>query len=162
MSADAYCLIYNYLCMKKIFFALTAMFAGIFTLTGCESDGKINESKLPDAAKSFIADYFGDKTVTRAEKDRDNGAVTYEVILSDGTEIDFDKDGVWTSVDCKFAVVPAGIIPEVIAKDLSVRYPGTSVYKIDKEYGGYELSVTGSKELIYDASGKFVREDTDR
>ena len=81
--------------------------------------------------------------------------------LDDGTELEFDARGSWTSVDCKFSLLPAGIIPESIRADLAIRYPDAAVYKIERQLGGYELSLNNAKQLIYASDGTFVREDID-
>lgn len=139
-----------------------AALAGLAVLAGCESERKIKSGNLPDASQSFISMHFPDLTVTYAEKDKDDGTVSYSVHLSDGTEIEFNADGEWTSVECRFSSVPESLIPEAVRTDLQTRIPGASVYKIEKEPGGYEISVTGDRELLYDYNGVFVREVMDR
>ena len=84
-----------------------------------------------------------------------------QVLLSDGTELKFDSSGVWLSVDCAFSTLPAGIIPAAIADDMALRYPDARAYKIEKEPGGYEISIDRSLDLYYSADGKFIREQRD-
>lgn len=148
--------------MKKLMLIIISGLLGIVSLVSCDDERKINSDKLPGDALDFISRYFGDSDISYAEKDRDNGKVDYKVILSNGTEIDFDENGQWVSVDCKFSTVPDGIIPDAVRTDLATRYPEASVYKIEKELGGYELTVTGDRELLYDYDGVFVREVLDR
>lgn len=148
--------------MKRIILMIVAALTGLAVLAGCESERKISSGNLPDASQSFISMHFPGLTVAYAEKDKDDGTVSYSVHLSDGTEIDFNADGEWTSVECRFSPVPDSLIPEAVRTDLQTRIPGASVYKIEKEIGGYEISVTGNRELLYDYNGTFVREVTDR
>lgn len=145
--------------LKNRFAALAAVLAGIMALTSCE-EHRINESRLPDSAQEFISQYFSGESVVYAEKDRDDRTVSYSVHLSDGTEIDFDEDGVWTSVDCNFSPIPSGIVPEPIYTHLGTYVPGgAEIFKVEKMWGGYEITIKDGRELIYDAEGVFVRED---
>lgn len=142
--------------MKMIKF-LAAVSAAVLTFAGCD-EKHINYSKLPDAARSFIEQYFGEENVISSEKERDDNAVFYTVLLGDGTELEFDESGMWLSVDCKFSEVPSGIIPEAILSDVGARYPESSIFKIEKAVGGYVLEITGDRDLYYDSEGNFVRE----
>lgn len=145
--------------LKNRFAALAAVLAGIMALTSCE-EHRINESRLPDAAQEFISQYFSGESVVYAEKDRDDRVVSYNVRLSDGTEIEFDEDGVWTSVDCQLSQVPDGIVPSQILSHLQTYVPGgAKVFSIEKKWGGYEIGIQDGRDLIYDADGQFVRED---
>ena len=134
--------------MKKFIAFIGAMLAGLLVFQSCE-EHKISPDKLPEAAKTFI---------TFAEKEKDDGVVKYNVRLSDGTEIDFDKDGVWTSVDCEFSVLPDGILPASISEYITANYPQAKAYKADKELGGYEVTITGGLELLFNSAGEFIRE----
>lgn len=144
--------------MKKYIMILAAAIAGIAVLSGCE-EVKIKESKLPDAAQTFIRQYFPDKEVVFAEKERDNGTTQYNVRLGDGTEIDFDADGNWTGVDCEYSLLPDGILPAAIGEYIAANYPDAKAYKVEKEYGNYEVGITtGGLALVFNADGQFIRE----
>ena len=67
------------------------------------------------AARTFIETYFPTESCVYAERDRDDGRREYEVRLSNGAEIKFDAQGQWFEVDCKFSLLPAGIVPQTIA-----------------------------------------------
>ena len=135
--------------MKKFIAFIGAMVAGLLVFQSCE-EHKISPDKLPEAAKTFISQFFPGTTVTFAEKEKDDGVVKYNVRLSDGTEIDFDKSGAWTSVDCEFSVLPDGILPAPISEYITANYPQAKAYKADKELGGYEVTITGGLERIYE------------
>lgn len=149
--------------LKKTVFALTALVAVSLTLTGCEDEHKIKAEKLPEATRTFISQYFSGLDIVTAYKDRDDGVISYDVRLSDGTEIDFDEAGTWTSVDCNLSPVPDGIVPEPILTHLGTYVEGgTQVFKIERILGGYEVKIADGRELIYGSDGTFVRVDSDR
>ena len=146
--------------LRKVLFMMAAAAGMLAVLTGCDDEKKIKTKDLPGAAREFITQYFPGLNVLHAEKDRDDRTVSYSVRLCDGTEIDFDEDGVWTSVDCNFSPVPSGIVPEPIYTHLGTYVPGgTEIFKVEKMWGGYEITIKDGRELIYDAEGVFVRED---
>lgn len=79
---------------------------GMLGLQSCDDEREISYGKLPSLARAFIETYFPDQSVSYAERDKDDGRREYSVVLSNGTEIDFDQNGDWESVDCKFSVLP--------------------------------------------------------
>lgn len=89
--------------MRKFLWGMliALMMAGMQSCENNTNFGNISPNKLPNAAKSFIEQYFADQTIVAAEKEMDDGQIVYEVTLSDGTELDFDENGEWTDVDCQ-------------------------------------------------------------
>lgn len=143
--------------MKKLLLFLAAMITSAAMLQGCE-ETRIKENRLPEEAQTFIHQYFPGVNITFAEREKDDGYKHYNVKLADGTEIEFDASGNWTSIDCEFANLPAGVLPETITTYIENNYPGSKAYKADKEFGGYEVGITGGLELIFNTAGEFVRE----
>ena len=146
----------NQIDMKKIMFIIATALAGMFMLQSCD-EVKIKESQLPDAAQSFIHQYFPGIGLAFAEMEKDDRVTHYNVRLADGTEIDFDADGNWTSVDCEYSILPEGILPAKIAEYITANYPNAKAYKIEKEFGGYEVGISGNPELLFDSEGEFLR-----
>ncbi len=141
---------------------IVALMMMAFSLQGCDRDEKtIDFSGLPQTAQQFILRFFPGTETAYSKWEKDDGRKEYEVLLSDGTELTFDSSGVWLSVDCVFSTLPAGIIPAAIADDMALRYPDARAYKIEKEPGGYEISIDRSLDLYYSADGKFIREQRD-
>jgi len=66
---------------------------------------------------------------------------TYEVHLTDGTEINFTSKGDWDKVDCQFKAVPAALVPAPIAAYVQANFQGTPIVKIDKERCGYDIEL---------------------
>ena len=146
--------------LRKSFLTVAAMAGMLAVFAGCDDEKEIKAKDLPGAAREFIAQYFPEESVLYAEKDRDDKTVTYNVRLSDGTEVEFDESGEWISVDCNLSPVPAGIVPAAIYTHLESYVPeGTQIFKIEKMWGGYEIEIRDGRDLIYDAEGNFVRED---
>ena len=147
--------------MKRTFLAtvLSIVFAMVAVACHSSDEKEIGYTELPVQAQQFVKQYFPSATYTYVEKD--NGKWEYEATLNDGTKIDFNNKGEWKSVDCKFSVLPSGIIPDVIAADIAKRYPSQQPYKIEKEMGGYEIDIPGY-DLYYSSAGNFIRAEIDR
>lgn len=142
--------------MKKTFVLLGVLFAAFVLLQGCD-ERKISVKRLPEPARTFIGKYFTGIDIVSAEKEKDDGKVTYNVRLLEGTELEFDKAGFWTDVDCGFSVLPDGILPEAIAQYVTSSYPQEKAYKVERKPGGYEVTISGGAELMFNAAGEFIR-----
>lgn len=121
------------------------MMAGMQSCENNTNFGNINPNKLPNAAKSFIEQYFADQTIVSAEKEMDDGQVVYEVTLSDGTELDFDENGEWADVDCQNRQVPDGIVPEKIRSYVATNYPDNFIVEIEHKYNRYRIELNNDK-----------------
>ena len=133
----------------------------ILAITGIISckDSIITADRLPDAARSFINEYFAENTISYIKKDRGLTNTSYEVVLQDGTEIEFDKSGNWDYIDCKRNSVPTGLVPAAISEYVQVNFPGQLIVKIDREAFGYEIELSSDLELKFDKNGKMLEID---
>lgn len=138
--------------LVTIVIALTSL-----TLISC-SDRIIPSEKLPAAAQSFLKEYFPDSPISYVKKEADL-TPTYEVVLQNGTEIEFNKKGQWDNIDCKRLVVPAALIPAAISEYVNANFPGQSIVKIDRETYGHEIEMANGLELKFDKKGKLLHID---
>ena len=141
--------------MKKILIFMAVLLLGACT-TLLADDRRISPDNLPAAAKTFIQQHFPERTIAYAEKDGSFTRITYEVHLSDGTEIEFKSNGEWDKVDCKFAPVPAALVPASIAEYVETTFPGTNIVKIDKERYGWDVELGNDLELKFSQAGKLL------
>ncbi len=142
---------------KMLLLILTAL----LTITGLVSckDSIITADRLPATARSFINEYFPETPVSYVKKDSELTKTTYEVVLQDGTEIEFDKSGEWDSVDCKRKAIPAALVPVAITEYVQSNFPGQMIVKIDREPYGHEIELSGGLELKFDKNGKLLHID---
>jgi hypothetical protein len=121
-------------------------------------DRIIPAEQLPAAAKTFIQKTFPGQTVSYAKIDFD-GRKKYEVRLSNGTEVEFDKNGNWDKVDCNYSAVPASLVPTNIANYVKTHFAGAKVVKIDKERHGYDVELSNDLELKFNKQGQLMNID---
>ena len=83
----------------------------------------------------------------------------YEVLLTDRTEIDFDKKGNWLEVDCKKSAVPEALIPVPVKEYVKANFPREIITKIERGRTGVEIELGNDYSLKFNKKGKFVSMD---
>ena len=107
-----FCTDQNIIRMRK--FVLTGIFAFMMVMTAC-SDKPVAAEQVPEPIKVFVQQMFPGQTITYAEKDQEVTGAKYDVVLTDGTRIDFDADDVWDKVEATMAnPVPTALVPAPI------------------------------------------------
>ena len=141
---------------KQVLFLVALMCMMTHTVSSFANDRVIPVNQLPQAAQKFVQATFPGHAISYATVDMDFGSKSYEVYLDNGIEIDFEHDGTWDKVDCKFSAVPADLIPASIAEYVKTHFPGTQIVKIDKEHRGYEVELSNDLDLQFSKNGKFL------
>ena len=127
--------------MKKYFAAAALLFAGI---TASFADGRerpITLEQLPAAAQEFLSANFKNLTLAFAIEDPQFIGSEYEVTYTDRTEVDFDNDGAWTSVECRYAAVPEAIVPAQIRDYVAKSFAGQTIRKIERNKYTWEAEL---------------------
>ncbi len=145
--------------MKRIALML-ALVVGMAVSMSASDTYAHDASVLPEAARTTIANNFK-STVSLVKIDKDFGRVSeYEVILNDGTEITFDRNGNWDNVETSNAKsVPAAFVPKGVRDYVAKNQPGTHIVGIDKERNGYDIELSNGVEIKFNKAGQFVRYD---
>ncbi|WP_081968481.1 PepSY-like domain-containing protein [Porphyromonas cangingivalis] len=117
---------------------------------GNNDNNQPGAGQLPANAQAFIAQHFGHLSIVNVKVDRDDRRISYDVILSDGTKLEFDQAGEWKEVNTRTYAVPAAIIPAPIRQQVSDRYPYAMIIKIDRDSRDYEVKLSNGVELKFD------------
>ncbi len=144
--------------MKKHFHLTMAFAALIVTLAGC-SDRPVLPAQLPQEIQVFVQQYFPNQQVSYADKDWDWFGYQYDVMLADGTEINFDTNNAWDKVESRLNPVPAALVPAPIATYVNTNFQAVSIVKIDKERYGYEVELANGLELKFNPQGALMSMD---
>lgn len=131
----------------------------LFTAMIVTAQKKIETSDLPLGAINFLREYFPNTTVEIAKKDREDGEKGYEVILSDGTEVEFWKDGKWREVDGRKKPIPTGFIDKSITDYVAKNYPNNKITHIDYGHKDVDVDLEGKIDLEFSKEGKFLKAD---
>lgn len=105
--------------------------------------------QLPLTARNFINRYFTDPQISHIKIETGIlGSKSYEVLLTDRTEIDFDSNGNWTDVDCKKAAVPEALIPVSVKEYVKTNFPQEIITKIERRRSGVEVELANDYSII--------------
>lgn len=139
--------------MKKLFTLLVVtLFAGV---AFADNDRAVDFNELPQKAQKFIQTNFPNYELSYAKKDVDFFYSEYEVMLVDGTKIEFSGDGDWKDVECRKNAVPTAIVPKQISEYVAKKYPDVKILKIDREEN-YDIELSNRLELTFDKKFRLI------
>ena len=113
------------------------------------NDKPINVNELPAKAQTLLTKHFNGQKVMLATIESGVVSRSYDVVLRNGTKLEFDKKGNLTKVDCKQDIVPAQLIPQAIRNYLKDNYAGQSVKKIEINKNEYEVELANGLDLTF-------------
>ncbi|WP_306353895.1 PepSY-like domain-containing protein [Flavobacterium sp. '19STA2R22 D10 B1'] len=129
-----------------------------FTMSA-QDDQPIQNSELPKAATEFLKLHFKDNAIHHATKDVDTFKTSYEVMLADGTKVEFTKKGEWKEVDGKHKAIPTAFIPKAILTYVKTNYPTETITKIDRGFRDIDVDLSNGIDLEFDLKGNFIKID---
>lgn len=135
--------------MKKLLLLFVCLFT-IQSVVKADDDKPVRMDQLPQSAQQFIKTHFGDSKVAIAKMETDWFDKSYDIIFTDGNKLEFDKQGNWKEINCKYSAVPVSVIPEQIQKYVTENYPGAQVLKIERDKRDYEVKLSNKWELKFD------------
>ena len=109
----------------------------------------ISVDALPAKAQTLLNNHFNGQKVMLATIESGVVSRSYDVVLQNGTKLEFDKKGNLTEIDCKQGIVPALLIPQAIKNYLKDNYAGQSVKKIEMNKNEYEVELTNGLDLTF-------------
>lgn len=145
--------------MKKLLL-LFALIFGVITVSANNRTYSRDINILPEPAKELISHNFK-SPVSHIRIGREFGRIReYDVVLTDGSEIYFDKRGVWKEIEVREdSEVPSELVPRPIHTCVRENQRGAKVVGIEKTNSGYDVELTNGTEMIFTVKGKFVRYD---
>lgn len=140
--------------MKKILAIVATL---VLTMTACADRRQLVQySELPAQAQSFIQKYFNNTDVSNIIREYDGMVYEYDVYLLNGTEIEFNYQGSFQSIDCKRMAVPEGIVPELITSFVALHHPNQMIVEYKVEYRRLKVGLSNDWELEFDLDGNFL------
>lgn len=118
-------------------------------VANADNDKPISVNALPAKAQSLLNQHFNGQKVMLATIESGIISKSYDVVLKNGTKLEFDKKGNLTEIDCKQATVPANLIPQAIKDYLKDNYAGQSVKKIEIKRNEYEIELSNGLDLTF-------------
>jgi len=142
--------------MKKLLLFMLVAVCSVGAANAIIDKYVINRENLPEQAQAMLNEYFPKAKVSMIKIDKHLLKKTdYDVKLTNGTKIEFNNAGKWTSVDCKTREVPEGLILKPIRNYVKKNFPDTKIVKIEKKSSGYEIELSDDVELKFNLLGGF-------
>ena len=113
------------------------------------NDKPIAINALPVKAQTLLNNHFKGQTVLLATIESGVINRSYDVVLQNGTKLEFDKKGNLTEIECKQGKVPAKLIPQAIRNYLKENYPAQAVKKIEMNKNEYEVELANGLDLTF-------------
>lgn len=144
--------------MKRIIIYAIVAASLLWSLSSCSYDRLLTRAQIPEAASEFIVNHFDGVEISFIERD----AFSYEVNFTNGWEIEFNRSGEWSHVDCKHDPVPAsalGLLPDAILDYVGIHFGKTFISEMESNLTGYEIGLENGPDLKFSRSGEFRRID---
>lgn len=142
--------------MKKAIFTLVLVLTSLVSAQA-RNDFFHDASALPEVARNLINTCFKAK-VSVVKVERVQGKIDeYEVVLSDGTEVDFDRHGNWECVETNVnRSVPTEIVPQAIRDYMTMKQKGHRIVGIERDKTGYVVELSNGAEIRFNPQGSFL------
>ena len=145
--------------MKKI---IALIMVVLSTIGAASAADRIvyNDTPLPLEAKNILAKHFKAKVnFVKIDKNMLGAVNEYEVVLKNGTEVEFEADGTLKSVDAGANGVPSSLILPSIVNYLKKNYKNQKIVELDITKKQYKIELQDGRDLIFDRNGNFQREE---
>ena len=119
-----------------------------------------DDSPLPVAAKQTLSNNFKSKVnFVKIDYNAFGKIDDYEVVLRNGTEVEFDSAGNLKAVDAGSNGVPSSLILPSITSYVKKNCGNKKIVELDIEKNYYEVKLADGGELKFDRTGKFLSVD---
>ncbi|SUJ06265.1 Protein of uncharacterised function (DUF2874) [Sphingobacterium spiritivorum] len=143
--------------MRKSIIAPLLVMLTVFV--SCDKDEVMDPTKLPAKVQDYIAAHFSEAHISRVERDKGDSNSYYEVYLSTGYELDFNKAGDVYSIDGNTERLPDSVVPEKLSTYVSANYKSFFVVKWELDRLEQEIRLNNGVELVFDLNGEFKNVD---
>ena len=143
--------------MKRIGIILIGL--ALMTNMACADNDKVtnNINELPQVSRNFLNNYFNGNKVSHIKIDKDLFLVdSYDVILTDGTSVEFNRDGEWKEVKSFQQNIPDTLIPAEIRQYVSQNYPGQKIMTVERGKRKVSVDLANGLELKFDLKGNLI------
>lgn len=146
--------------MKKIILMTLCCIAILQTSFADNDVVTTDTNRLPAHSREFIRQHFQGANISHIKIESSLfGIKSYDVILTNGFDLEFDKQGEWTEVDGQHSSVPAKIIPAAISDYQKKHFPKQQIISIEKNTKGYDVKLSNGLEIKFDPKFNFIRYD---
>ncbi len=135
------------------------MAMALSSATACSGNDKITQDidLLPISSRQFISEHFADVPVSHIKIEKNLlWTEGYDVILTDGSNLEFNRKGEWKEIKRRGLPIPQTIKPAEIQGQVTKSYPSNRVVAIDKDRRDYEIKLDNGLEMKFDLKGNLI------
>ena len=114
-----------------------------------DNNKPIKVTELPAKAQMVLSQHFKNQKVAFASIESGIIDKNYDVVMQNGTKLEFDKKGNVTEIDCKQGAVPEKLIPQAIYTYLQENHSGQTVRKIEFNKNEYEVELSNGLDITF-------------
>ena len=125
----------------------------------CADNDKVtnNINELPQVSRTFLSNYFNGNKVSHIKIDKDLFLIdSYDVILTDGTSVEFNRDGEWKEVKSFQQNIPDTLIPAEIKQYVNQNYPSQKIMTVERGKRKVSVDLANGLELKFDLNGNLI------
>lgn len=145
--------------MKYIKLFLTSILILALSSACTGQDRIIKASDLPTKAQTMLNDIFKGRQATLVQRDKDGLKTFYDVVLDDGTKIEYDDKGEWCEINSKPNSVPTSLIPSQIIEYVKQNFANANIVQIERDRRGYEIDLSTGIDISFDKDMKVRKLD---
>lgn len=145
--------------MKKLF-ALLLVAASAVGIAQAADKTVYNDSPLPTQSKELLGKHFkAGVNFVKIDNNVFGNVESFEVVLKDGTEVEFDASGNLKAVDAGQNGVPSSLILPAISNYIKKNCGNQKIMELDIKKKYYEVELQDGRELKFDRNGTFLSEE---
>lgn len=146
--------------MKKFGLILVSLLLSTMALFADNEKITRDKSVLPSVCRDFLSSNFSQTDISHIKIESNLlGTKGYDVILTNGVNVEFDKSGEWKEIEARHASIPMEVLPDKIAAYIKTYFAGNTIISIDKDTREYEIKLNNDLELKFDRKGNFKKFD---
>lgn len=146
--------------MKKLGLIMVSLLLSTMAIFADNEKVTRDKSVLPATSQKFLAANFTQTDISHIKIESNLlGTKSYDVIMTNGVNVEFDKSGEWEEIEARHASIPLSVLPQRIADYLRKNFPDNTVISVDKNTREYEVKLNSDLELKFDRNGNFKKFD---
>ena len=145
--------------MRRFILSICILVSSVlFAAAAPDHDYVVKFEQIPAVSQTFVTTHFAKVQVSYCMRD----SHSFEVRLTDASEIEFNLDGTWKEVDCKYKEIPASVsalFPSAISTYVKDNFPTAAITKVSAKMWGFEIELNNGLEIEFNTEGQFLKID---
>lgn len=128
------------------------------TISSCAQDKIISKENLPNEIKTFISIHFAKTNIAQAIEDNEIFSKTYEIILKNGTKLEFDSKNRIKEINSENKL-PNSVINKSVLDYVKTNYQGSFITDWEIDDRKQKIGLNNGLNLEFSMKGQFLHID---